>query len=279
MSVKEIVQRFCRKKMSVVAGVVLLLIIAACAFAPLYMHVDPLKQNLFNTYARPSAEHLLGTDNLGRDILVRLLYGGRSSLAISFAGVLSGTAVGVILGVVAGYFGGIADTLISRLIDVLLAFPGLLLAIVVVAILGPGESNTVVAIAIFSIPTVARMVRGEVLKIRSADYIAVCKVMGEGSARVIVRHVIPNAISQIIVNVTLQLGTAILTTSALSFLGLGVQPPAPEWGAMLSSARDVLRSYPLPAMVPGIAITLVVVCFSLVGDGLRDALDPRLKNA
>lgn len=276
---KEIVQRFCRKKMSVVAGVMLILIIAACAFAPLYVHVDPLKQNLFNTYARPSAEHLLGTDNLGRDILVRLLYGGRSSLAISFSGVLSGTAVGVILGVIAGYFGGIADTLISRLIDVLLAFPGLLLAIVVVAILGPGESNTVVAIAIFSIPTVARMVRGEVLKIRSADYIAVCKVMGESSARVIVRHVIPNAISQIIVNVTLQLGTAILTTSALSFLGLGVQPPAPEWGAMLSSARDVLRSYPLPAVVPGIAITLVVVCFSLVGDGLRDALDPRLKNA
>ena len=121
--------------------------------------------------------------------------------------------------------------------------------------------------------------RGEVLKIRSADYISVCKVMGESHARVIVRHIIPNAISQIIVNVTLQLGTAILTTSALSFLGLGVQPPAPEWGAMLSSARDVLRSYPLPAIVPGVAITLVVVCFSLVGDGMRDALDPRLKNA
>lgn len=275
----EVFRRFCRRKMSAVAGVLLIVIIAACAFAPLYLTVDPLDQNLLNTYARPSAEHVLGTDNLGRDILVRLLYGGRSSLAISFTGVLSGTAVGVILGVLAGYFGGLVDTLISRLIDVLLAFPGLLLAIVVVAILGPGESNTVVAIAIFSIPTVARMVRGEVLKIRSADYISVCKVMGENNARVIIRHIIPNAISQIIVNVTLQLGTAILTTSALSFLGLGVQPPAPEWGAMLSSARDVLRSYPLPAIVPGVAITLVVVCFSLVGDGMRDALDPRLKNA
>lgn len=276
---KEVFRRFCHRRMSVVAGVLLIVIIAACALAPFYMTVDPLDQNLLNTYARPSAEHILGTDNLGRDILVRLLYGGRSSLAISFTGVLSGTAVGVVLGVLAGYFGGLVDTLISRLVDVLLAFPGLLLAIVVVAILGPGEQNTVVAIAIFSVPTVARMVRGEVLKIRSADYIAVCKVMGEGSARVIVRHIIPNAISQIIVNVTLQLGTAILTTSALSFLGLGVQPPAPEWGAMLSSARDVLRSYPLPAIVPGVAITLVVVCFSLVGDGMRDALDPRLKNA
>lgn len=275
----EVFKRFCRRKMSVVAGVVLVAIIAACALAPLFISISPLDQDLFNTYARPSTEHLLGTDNLGRDILVRLLYGGRSSLAISFSGVLSGTAVGVILGVLAGYYGGLVDTLISRLIDVLLAFPGLLLAIVVVAILGPGELNTIAAIAIFSIPTVARMVRGEVLKIRSADYISVCKVMGEGSALVIARHIIPNAISQIIVNVTLQLGTAILTTSALSFLGLGVQPPAPEWGSMLSSARDVLRSYPLPAMVPGIAITVVVVCFSLVGDGMRDALDPRLKNA
>ena len=271
-------KRFCRRKISLVSLVILLTMIAICVLGPLFMNADPLAQDLLNTYAHPSSEHLLGTDNLGRDILVRLIYGGRSSLAISFAGVLSGTLVGVILGVLAGYFGGVVDTLISRLIDILLAFPGLLLAIVVVAILGPGEMNTVIAIAIFSIPTVARMVRGEVLKVRSADYISMCKVMGESSARVIVRHIIPNASSQIIVNVTLQLGTAILTTSSLSFLGLGVQPPSPEWGSMLSQARDIFRSYPLPAIVPGVAITLVVMCFSLVGDGLRDALDPRLKN-
>lgn len=271
-------KRFCRRKISLVSLVILLTMIAICVLGPLFMNADPLAQDLLNTYAHPSSEHLLGTDNLGRDILVRLIYGGRSSLAISFAGVLSGTFVGVILGVLAGYFGGVVDTLISRLIDILLAFPGLLLAIVVVAILGPGEMNTVIAIAIFSIPTVARMVRGEVLKVRSADYISMCKVMGESSARVIVRHIIPNASSQIIVNVTLQLGTAILTTSSLSFLGLGVQPPSPEWGSMLSQARDIFRSYPLPAIVPGIAITLIVMCFSLVGDGLRDALDPRLKN-
>lgn len=271
-------KRFCRRKISLVSLVILLAIIAVCVFGPLVMGADPLEQDLLNQYARPSAEHLLGTDNLGRDILVRLIYGGRSSLAISFAGVISGTLVGVVLGVLAGYYGGKVDTLISRLIDILLAFPGLLLAIVVVAILGPGEANTVIAIAIFSIPTVARMVRGEVLKVRSADYISMCKVMGESGLRVIVRHVIPNASSQIIVNVTLQLGTAILTTSSLSFLGLGVQPPSPEWGSMLSQARDILRSYPLPAIVPGVVITLVVMCFSLVGDGLRDALDPRLKN-
>ena len=271
-------KRFCRRKVSLVAFVVLMLIILTCVLGPLFISGDPLAQDLLNTYAHPSAEHLLGTDNLGRDILVRMIYGGRSSLAISFAGVISGTFVGVILGVLAGYYGGVVDTLISRLIDILLAFPGLLLAIVVVAILGPGEVNTVIAIAIFSIPTVARMVRGEVLKVRSADYISMCKVMGESGPRVIARHVIPNASSQIIVNVTLQLGTAILTTSSLSFLGLGVQPPSPEWGSMLSQARDILRSYPLPAIVPGVAITLVVLCFSLVGDGMRDALDPRLKN-
>ena len=276
---RDFIKRFCRRKVSVVSLAILVAIIAACVLGPVFMQADPLAQDLMNTYARPSAEHLLGTDNLGRDILVRMIYGGRSSLAISFAGVLSGTFVGVLLGVVAGYYGGVVDTVISRLIDILLAFPGLLLAIVVVAILGAGETNTVIAIAIFSIPTVARMVRGEVLRVRSYDYISMCKVMGESGLAVIVRHVIPNAASQIIVNVTLQLGSAILTTSSLSFLGLGVTPPSPEWGSMLSQARDILRSYPLPAIVPGVAITVVVMCFSLMGDGLRDALDPRLKNA
>ncbi len=273
------IKRFCRRKVSVVAFVMLAAVILVCVIGPLVMEGSPTKTDLLNSYARPSAEHPLGTDELGRDILLRMVYGGRSSLAISFSGVIAGTLVGVLLGVIAGYFGGIVDTLVSRLIDILLAFPGLLLAIVVVAILGSGEVNTVVAIAIFSVPTVARMVRGEVLRIKKADYISMCRVMGENSAAVILRHVVPNAASQIIVNLTLQLGTAILTTSSLSFLGLGVQPPAPEWGSMLSNARDVLRSYPLPAIVPGVAITIVVVCFSLVGDGIRDALDPRLKNA
>ena len=170
------------------------------------------------------------------------------------------------------------DTLISRLLDILLAFPGLLLAITVVAVLGSGMQNTVIAISIFSIPSIARMIRGEVLSLKGNEYIAACKVMGEKSATILFRHIIPNAVSQIIVNVTLMMGTAILTASSLSFLGLGVQAPNPEWGSMLSQAREVLRSYPLQAIVPGVAITLVVMSFSLMGDGLRDALDPRLKN-
>jgi peptide/nickel transport system permease protein len=194
------------------------------------------------------------------------------------SGVLSGSLIGIILGVCAGYFGKKVDAVISRIIDVMLAFPSLLLAMAVVAILGNGLFNTAVAIAIFSIPSMARMFRGVVIGLKNSQYISATKVMGSSSTRILVTHIIPNAISQIIVNITLNLGTAILTSSSLSFLGLGVQPPNPEWGAMLSKARDVLRLNPSEALFPGLAITLVVMSFSLVGDGLRDALDPKLKN-
>lgn len=275
---RAVFRRFLRRKVSVAAALVLLGIILLCVVGPMFIHTDPLAQDLLNAYQSPSSEHLLGTDNLGRDIFIRMLYGGRTSISISFQGVLLGTAMGVLIGVFAGYFGGIVDTLLSRLIDILLAFPGLLLAIAVVAVLGSGTQNTVIAISIFSIPSVARMVRGEVLSLRTNEYIAASKVMGENNFRIIFRHIIPNAVSQIIVNITLQLGTAILIASSLSFLGLGVQPPNPEWGSMLSQAREVLRSHPLQAIIPGLAITAVVMSFSLVGDGLRDALDPRLKN-
>ena len=214
-------RRFLKRRVSVAAACVLLFIILACIIGPFFIYTDPFAQDLLNAYQTPSAEHWFGTDNLGRDIFIRILYGGRNSLLISFEGVLMGTFVGVMLGVCAGYFGGIVDTIISRFLDILLAFPGLLLAIAVVAVLGSGMQNTVIAISIFSIPTVARMVRGEVLTLRGNEYIAACRVMGEGNARIIFTHIVPNAVSQIIVNVTLQLGTAILIASSLSFLGLG----------------------------------------------------------
>ena len=274
----KVFRRFLRRKVSVVAAIILLTIILACIFGPMFITTDPLEQDILNAYQAPSSAHWFGTDNMGRDIFIRMLYGVRNSLSISFEGVILGTFIGVMLGVCAGYFGGLVDTLISRFLDILLAFPGLLLAIAVVAVLGNGMQNTVIAISIFSIPTVARMVRGEVLSLRGNEYISACKVMGESSVRIIFTHIIPNAVSQIIVNVTLQLGTAILIASSLSFLGLGVTPPDPEWGSMLSQAREVLRSYPMQALIPGAAITLVVMSFSLIGDGLRDALDPRLKN-
>lgn len=275
---KTVLRRFARRKVSVLGAVILLFFLLVALFGPMFCTQDPLAQDLVHKYQQPSSEHWFGTDNLGRDTFTRMVYGARVSLSISFAGVMSGCLVGVLLGVCAGFFGGWVDTLVSRLIDILLAFPSLLLAITVVAILGSGTENTAIAIAIFSIPSIARMVRGIVMSNKDAEYIQACRVMGASNARMIFTHIIPNAISQIIVNITLNLGTAILTASSLSFLGLGVQPPAPEWGAMLSTGRDVIRAYPLAVLIPGIAITLVVMSFSLVGDGLRDALDPHLKS-
>ena len=273
-----VLRRFMRRKVSVVAAAVLILFVLIAILGPLVWQVDPLKQSVMKKYGPMTVQHPLGTDNLGRDTLARMIYGARVSLAISFAGVLSGALIGVLLGVSAGYFGGWVDAIISRFIDILLAFPGLLLAITIVAVLGPGSANTVIAITIFTIPGLTRMVRSVVLSLKSSEYVEACKTMGESNLRIIFTHVIPNSMSQIIVNVTLSLGTAILTASSLSFLGLGVTPPEAEWGAMLSQMREVIRTYPTGVPVPGIAITLVVMSFSLVGDGLRDALDPKLKN-
>lgn len=258
-----VLRRFMRRKVSVVAATVLILFVLIAILGPLVWQVDPLKQSVMKKYGPMTVQHPLGTDNLGRDTLARMIYGA---------------LIGVLLGVSAGYFGGWVDAIISRFIDILLAFPGLLLAITIVAVLGPGSVNTVIAITIFTIPGLTRMVRSVVLSLKSSEYVEACKTMGESNLRIIFTHVIPNSMSQIIVNVTLSLGTAILTASSLSFLGLGVTPPEAEWGAMLSQMREVIRTYPTGVLVPGIAITLVVMSFSLVGDGLRDALDPKLKN-
>lgn len=274
----NIFKRFIKRGASVVGGVIIILFILVAIFGPSLTVYDPLAINLEGKYQGASWEHPLGTDNLGRDTLTRLVYGARITFIISFTSVLSGSFIGMIFGVLAGYFGGRVDTVIMRATDVLLAFPGLLLAIAIVAILGNGIINTIIAIAIYSIPYIARIVRGSVLQIRDAEYVQASKVIGASHARIIFVHIIPNSISQVIVNTTLSLGTAILTSSSLSFLGLGVQPPHPEWGSMLSRAREVLRSTPIAALAPGIAITLVVLSFSLMGDGLRDALDPRLRN-
>lgn len=273
-----IAKRFMKRKVSVIGLVVLAVFLLMALVGPFLCTQDPLQQDVTRIEEGPSLDHWCGTDYLGRDILTRIVYGARISLYISFTGVVSGCLIGIILGVCAGYFGGAVDAVISRFIDVMLAFPGLLLAIVIVAILGNGTRNTIVAIAIFAIPSIARMIRGVVISNKDSQYVGAAKVMGESDFRIICTHIIPNSVSQIIVNVTLNLGSAILTSSSLSFLGLGVQAPNPEWGAMLNKAKEALRSNPWEAVFPGLAITLVVMSFSLVGDGLRDALDPKLKN-
>ncbi len=275
----QVFKRFIKNKATIVGSIILLLFFFVALFGPFMCRYDPNAIDLKSVYQHPSAEHLLGTDNLGRDMLTRIIVGARISLLVSFAGTIIGSFIGVALGVVAGYYGGLLDSAVSRFVDLLLAFPGLLLAIVVVAILGNGIVNTIAAIAFYSIPYVARMVRGIVITLKNSEYVQACRVMGASDFRIITTHIVPNSMSQIIVNTTLNLGTAILTASSLSFLGLGVTPPHPEWGAMLSQGREVIRYFPLAAIVPGIAITLVVLSFSIVGDGLRDALDPKLKNS
>jgi len=270
-------RRMMRRPTAAIGFCVLALFVFTAIFGPTLCRQDPEKIDAANINRMPSAEHILGTDYVGRDTFTRLVYGARVSLGISLFGVISGAVIGILLGVLAGYYGGFADTLISRVLDVMLAFPGLLLAIAIVAILGNGTVNTTLAVAIFSVPGMARIVRGIVMSAKNAEYVQACRVMGASDARIIFTHIIPNSVSQIIVTLTLDFGGAILTASSLSFLGLGVQPPNPEWGAMLSQARDTIRAYPLGAIIPGLAVTLVVLSFSLVGDGLRDALDPKLK--
>lgn len=273
----DVFKRMLKRPTAAIGFFILVLFVFTAIFGPALCSQSPEAMDTEHMYELPSKTHILGTDNLGRDTFTRLVYGARVSLVISFAGVAAGSLAGVLLGVAAGYFGGIADSIISRTLDIMLAFPGLLLAIAIVAILGSGTVNTILAVAIFSVPGMARIVRGLVMSLKNSEYVQACLVMGASHIRIIFTHIIPNIVSQIIVTLTLDFGGAILTASSLSFLGLGVQPPNPEWGAMLSQARDVIRTFPLASLIPGMAVTLVVLSFSLVGDGLRDALDPKLK--
>lgn len=274
-----VARRFFRRPTSVIGCVILLAFLLIAILGPICIDTDPNATALDNTWALPGPGHILGTDNLGRDTLTRMIYGARTTLLVSFAAVAIGSVVGILLGVIAGYFGGKVDTILARFIDILQAFPGLLLAILIIAVLGTSLVNTIIAISIYSIPTMARRTRSMVISIKSREYVQACQIFGASDLRVILTHVIPNCVSQIIVDITLSLGTAILTSSALSFLGLGVQPPNAEWGAMMNTARIVVRKAPIHALIPGIAICIVVLSFSLVGDGLRDALDPKLKNS
>ncbi len=274
----EALRRFRRNKVAVASALVIIAFIVAAAFAPLLAPYGPLEQDLANNYAGPSLEHPLGTDDLGRDTLSRLFYGSRVSLGIAFTSVVIGVFVGAVLGLIAAYFGGIVDSVIMRVMDVMLALPGILLGIAIVVVLGNGVINTVIAVAIFSVPTFARLVRGSALAVLQLDYVMASRSIGASGLRIVLGHVVPNSLTPLIVQSTLQLGVAILIASGLSFLGLGVQPPNPEWGAMLSKGRELVRSTPVAAFAPGMAITILVLSFSLVGDGLRDALDPKLKH-
>ena len=270
-------QRFQRHR-AAVAGLGLLLFLSALALTgPLLTPYDPARQILSAALQPVSAAHPLGTDHLGRDLLARLLYGGRLSLLIGFLAVGFGLAVGVPLGAVSGFQGGLTDLLIQRLADILLSFPGFLLALSLVAILGVGLQNVIISVGLSAVPSFIRLVRASVLSIREQAYVEAAEALGQRRAVIIARHVLPNAMAPVIVQATLSLGFAILVAAGLGFLGLGVQPPTPEWGTMLGEGRQYIFRAPALTTYPGLAIFLAVLGFNLFGDGLRDALDPRLR--
>lgn len=261
---------------SAIAGLVIVLFSVVIALlAPFLAPYDPEKANLEEIILPPSAAHPMGTDELGRDILSRIIFGARISLTLGVVSVGVGLGGGVPLGTFGAYWGGWIDLIVMRLVDVLLSFPAILLAIVVVSILGPGLHNAMIAVGVSQLPMYARLARGVVLSVKESDYIEATRALGAGDMRIIFQHLIPNSIAPIIVQATLNIASAILSAAALGFLGLGAQPPTPEWGTMLSKGRLYLRVAPHVTTFPGLAIVLIVLGFNLFGDGLRDALDPR----
>jgi peptide/nickel transport system permease protein len=267
-----------RNRSAQIGGVIVIVFLVAAIFGPLILPYDAtIDSDLPNKLTPPSAEHIMGTDNLGRDVAIRILHGAPVSLQVSLISTLMSLLVGVFLGELAGLAGGIVDSIIMRLMDILLAFPALLLAIVIVAFLGPGLTNAMLAIAIVGVPAYARLSRSMAIAIREESFIEASRGLGSSVWRILFRHILPNSLAPIIVQTTLGLGTAVVETAALGFLGLGQQPPYPEWGKMLAESQRFLLSGSWWALVfPGLAIVLTVLGFNLLGDGLRDALDPRL---
>ncbi|MBS5606830.1 ABC transporter permease [Clostridium sp. AF18-27] len=269
---------FCKRKVAVLGLVIVLIYIIVAIFAPLLAPYDPVKQDLANMLQTPGPKHLLGTDEMGRDILSRIIYGARISMKVGFYAVGVAFVIGIPLGIFAGYFGGKVDLLIMRAMDVLLAFPGILLSIVFVSVLGPNLDNAILSVGIYTVPNFARMARGETLALRNSEFIEAARAMGSGDIRIVFSHILINIVSPMIVMGTLSFGTAIITTSGMGFLGIGAQPPTPEWGAMLSSGRQYLLVAPHVTTYTGLAILFLVLGLNLLGDGLRDVLDPKMKD-
>ncbi|SEI61499.1 glutathione ABC transporter permease GsiD [Paraburkholderia diazotrophica] len=273
----EFWRKFRKQHVALAAGVFVLLLVAVSIAGPHIVPFDP--ENYFDydaLNAGPSAAHWFGVDSLGRDIFSRIVAGTRISLAAGFVSVAIGAIVGTLFGLLAGYYEGWWDRITMRVADVLFAFPGILLAIGIVAILGNGMINVICAVAVFSIPAFARLVRGNTLMLKHLTYVEAARSIGASDWTIIMRHILPGTISSVIVYLTMRIGTSIITAASLSFLGLGAQPPTPEWGAMLNEARADMVTAPHIALFPSLAIFLTVLAFNLLGDGLRDALDPKL---
>ena len=274
----EFWRRFRKQKVALVALVFIVLLVGMAVFAPLVAPYDPTAPDYNAVLQGPSAAHWAGTDTYGRDIFSRIVWGARISLAVGFLSVTLGALAGVSMGIISGYYGGWVDSAVMRLCDLLLAFPGILLAIAVIAILGPGITNVIYAVAIFSIPVFARLARGTTLQLKRTVYVDASRAIGVPNRTIMLRHIVPGTLPNVIVYFSMRIGTSILTAAALSFIGLGAQPPSPEWGAMLADGRTYMGVADHLTLFPGLAIFLTVLGFNLFGDGLRDALDPKLRS-
>ncbi|MCD8129783.1 MAG: ABC transporter permease [Lachnospiraceae bacterium] len=268
-------RRFCRNRLTIFGAVIIVILILMAIFAPYlspysYSTPDPL-----NAYETPNLTHWFGTDKLGRDIFTRICYGARYSLSLGVFAELAGLAVGIVLGCLAGYFGGLVDNLILRFCDVLQAIPSILLTIIIAQVLGSGYVPTVIALGITGMPQVVRLLRGQLLSLREEEYIDAAKMVNSASGRIMFKHLLPNAIAPLIINSSMGIGAKIMTSASLSYLGLGIQEPLPEWGAMLAAGKEYFRYYPHLVLIPGLFIAITVLAFNLVGDGLRDALDTK----
>ncbi|WP_188733056.1 oligopeptide ABC transporter permease [Oceanobacillus neutriphilus] len=273
------VEKFFKNKLSVLGGITIIIVVGMAVFAPWIAPFDPAKQDLLNTLAPPSMEHFLGTDELGRDVFSRLLYGARVSLLVSFTAVIGMKTIGVVIGASAGYFGKVVDSILMRFVDVIISFPQIFLLITMLAVLEPGLKTLIIVFILFSWTGTARLVRGEFLSLRNREFVLAARTMGLKTSRIMFRHILPNAMGPIIVSATLSVGGVILSEAGLSFLGLGIQPPTPSWGNMLQAAQDfniMVNAWWYP-IFPGLMILITVLAFNFVGDGLRDAFDPRDK--
>ena len=274
---REFWRRLRRQRLAMAAGIVIVLLLLAAVFAPWIAPFDPAAPDYDSVLDGPSAAHWLGTDAFGRDILSRIIWGGRVSLSVGVLSVALGGVAGVVIGLISGFFGGWLDGVLMRLMDVLLAFPGIILAIGVVALLGPGIDNVIYSIAVFSVPVFARLVRGSTLALKQTLYVQAARSIGVSRAALMLRHILLGAMPGVIVYASLRLGTSILIAASLSFIGLGARPPSPEWGAMLAEGRSYLGVADHLTLFPGLAIFVTVLAFNLLGDGLRDALDQKLR--
>ena len=273
----EVWRRFRKNKRAVVGGILVIIILLSGIFAPFLTPYEPNVQNLMEINKGPSWEHLCGTDNYGRDIFTRILYGARISMIVGWIAVLTSCLLGGTLGAIAGYYGGKVDNVIMRFMDIFLAIPNILLNISITAALGGGLVNMLIAMGISSTPTYCRTLRAEILKVRDQEFVKAARAAGASDMLIIVKHIIPNCLAPMIVRITMSIGSAILSCASLSFIGLGISPPTAEWGSMLASGREFIRTAPHICTFPGLAIMLTVLAQNLMGDGIRDAFDPKMK--